>query len=80
VVHAKTNCDGYKEEGITFPSRLLQTQLLEQFYEECHINPTSVGFIEAHSPGTKVSLLIHGRYVMGYNDRLFEELVMADLF
>jgi len=62
-VHAKTNCDGYKKEGITFPSRLLQTQLLEQFYEECHINPSSVDFIEAHAPGTKVSLLILGRYI-----------------
>jgi len=63
-VHAKTNCDGYKEEGITFPSRLLQTQLMEQLYEECHINPASVDFIEAHATGTKVSLLIFGRYII----------------
>jgi fatty acid synthase len=60
VVHAKTNCDGYKEEGITFPSHLKQAQLMVQFYEECCINPTSVDFIEAHAPGTKVSLLILG--------------------
>ena len=58
LVHAKTNCDGYKEEGITFPSRLLQAQLMEQFYEECCINPASVDFVEAHATGTKVSLLI----------------------
>jgi len=64
-VHAKTNFDGYKEEGIIFRSQLLQTQLLEQFYEECHINPTSVDFIEAHATGTKVSLLILGRYFIG---------------
>ena len=56
LVHAKTNCDGYKEEGISFPSRLMQAQLMEQFYEECHINPNSVDFIEAHATGTKVSL------------------------
>jgi 3-oxoacyl-(acyl-carrier-protein) synthase len=79
-VHAKTNCDGYKDEGITFPSQLLQTQLMEQVYEECHINPTSVDFIEAHATGTKVSLLIHGRYMMVYNDKLFEKLLMAALF
>jgi len=60
-VHAKTNSDGYKEEGITFPSQLLQTQLLEQFYEECCINPASVDFIEAHATGTRVSLLMLGR-------------------
>jgi len=64
LVHAKTNCDGYKEEGISFPSRLLQTQLMEQFYEECCINPASVDFIEAHATGTKVSLLVLGRYIM----------------
>jgi len=63
-VHAKTNCDGNKEEGITFPSQLLQTQLLEKFYEECFINPASVDFVEAHAPGTKVSLLILGRYII----------------
>jgi fatty acid synthase len=57
-VHAKPNCDGYKEEGITFPSRLMQAQLMEQFYKECDINPASVGFVEAHGTGTKVSLLI----------------------
>jgi len=63
-VHAKTNCDGNKEEGITFPSWLLHTQLMEQFYEECHINPASVDFIEAHGTGTRVSLLILGRYII----------------
>ena len=79
-MHAKTNCDGYKEEGITFPSRLLQTQLMEQFYKECCINPASVDFIEAHATGTKVSLWILGSYIVDYNDKLFEELVMADFF
>jgi len=63
-VHAKINCDGYKEEGITFPSRLLQTQLMEQFYEECHVNPALVDFIEAHGTGTRVSLLILGQYII----------------
>jgi acyl transferase domain-containing protein len=37
---------------------------MEQFYEECHINPALVDFIEAHGTGTKVSLLILGRYIM----------------
>jgi len=37
---------------------------MEQFYEECCINPASVDFIEAHATGTKVSLLILGRYIM----------------
>jgi hypothetical protein len=53
---------------------------MEQFYEECCINPASVDFVEAHATGTKVSLLILGRYIMAFNDELFEELVMADFF
>jgi fatty acid synthase len=63
LVHAKTNCDGYKEEGISFPSCLLQAQLMEQVYEECGINPASVDFVEAHATGTKVSLLILERWL-----------------
>jgi hypothetical protein len=77
LVHAKTNCDGYKEEGITFPSRLIQTQLMEQVYGECHINPASLDYIEAHGTGTRVSLLVLGRYIIVYNDELFEELVIS---
>lgn len=54
VIHAKTNCDGYKEQGITFPSGPLQQRLLEEFYEECQIEPSSLAWIEAHGTGTKV--------------------------
>jgi hypothetical protein len=39
-----------------------------------------VDFVEAHATGTKVSLLIHGRYIMAYNYKLFEELMMAGFF
>ncbi|XP_033230408.1 fatty acid synthase-like [Belonocnema kinseyi] len=53
-VHAKTNCDGYKEQGITFPSTGLQTALIEECYEECGVNPKDVAFVEAHGTGTKV--------------------------
>jgi len=79
-VHAKTNSDGFKDEGMTFPSQRLQTQLMEQFYEECCINPASVDFIETHAPGTKVNLFILGRYIMSQNDKLLGELVMAAFF
>ncbi|XP_060866838.1 fatty acid synthase-like [Metopolophium dirhodum] len=54
VVHAKTNCDGYKEQGITYPSGPLQQRLLEEFYEECEIKPSDLAWIEAHGTGTKV--------------------------
>lgn len=55
VIHAKTNCDGYKEEGITFPSGPLQQELLEEFYQECQVNPSDLAWVEAHGTGTKVN-------------------------
>ncbi|XP_052751981.1 fatty acid synthase-like isoform X2 [Galleria mellonella] len=54
VLHAKTNCDGFKEQGITYPSGNIQKLLLQEFYEECCIPPSSLEFLEAHSTGTKV--------------------------
>lgn len=53
-VHAKTNCDGFKEQGITFPSSIMQGTLLKEFYEEIGVPPTSLNYIEAHGTGTKV--------------------------
>lgn len=57
VLHAKTNSDGHKDKGITYPSRERQTELMEQLYEEIGIKPTSVDYLEAHGTGTRVSLL-----------------------
>ena len=54
LVHGKTNCDGFKEQGITFPSSIMQGTLLKEFYEELGIPPTSLDYIEAHGTGTKV--------------------------
>nr|UEN71129.1 fatty acid synthase 1 [Glyphodes pyloalis] len=54
LLHAKTNCDGYKEQGITYPAGHIQKLLLREFYEECSIPPSSLEFIEAHGTGTRV--------------------------
>ncbi|CAD6237323.1 GSCOCG00002250001-RA-CDS, partial [Cotesia congregata] len=54
IIHGKTNCDGFKEQGITFPSSAMQSVLLHDFYEECKIPPSIVNYIEAHGTGTKV--------------------------
>jgi len=54
LVHAKTNCDGYKEEGITYPSFEMQKILLKEFYEECGISPAELAYVEAHATGTMV--------------------------
>lgn len=52
VLGAATNTDGYKEEGLTHPSRVAQRNLLEAVYEEAGINPDEVGYLEAHGTGT----------------------------
>lgn len=54
VVHTKTNCDGYKEQGITFPASRIQKMLLEDFYKECKVSPTVLSYLEAHGTGTSV--------------------------
>ncbi|KAH8255859.1 hypothetical protein KR032_009533 [Drosophila birchii] len=54
VVYSKTNCDGYKPEGITYPSGKVQEKLLEEFYKEIDHSPKDIGYLEAHSTGTVV--------------------------
>ncbi|KAK0166753.1 hypothetical protein PV327_004242 [Microctonus hyperodae] len=54
VVHGKTNCDGFKAQGITYPSSELQKTLLVDFYKECKIPPNSLEYVEAHGTGTQV--------------------------
>ncbi|XP_025266599.1 fatty acid synthase-like [Camponotus floridanus] len=51
-VYGKTNCDGFKEEGITYPSLDKQKLLLEEFYKECNVSPLELSYLEAHATGT----------------------------
>ncbi|KYM83949.1 Fatty acid synthase [Atta colombica] len=51
--HIKLNCDGYKKEGITYPSMHMQSTLLTEFYNECGISTSCLDYIEAHGTGTK---------------------------
>lgn len=54
LVHVKANADGFKAEGITFPSGRAQEALLRDVYEEAGVDPRSVSYVEAHGTGTKV--------------------------
>lgn len=54
VVYSKANCDGYKIEGITYPSGDMQQALLTEFYDDLKIDPTTISYVEAHSTGTFV--------------------------
>ncbi|KAL5275973.1 hypothetical protein ACFFRR_001663 [Megaselia abdita] len=56
VVYSKANCDGYKPEGITYPSGKTQEKLLHEFYFDIErkVRPSDLGYLEAHSTGTFV--------------------------
>lgn len=55
VVNAKTNTDGNKVQGITFPSGEMQMKLIKEVYSEANVDPRDVAYVEAHGTGTKVS-------------------------
>lgn len=54
VVEALTNNDGFKDQGITFPSGTMQNKLIHEVYDKCGVNPADVDYVEAHGTGTKV--------------------------
>lgn len=54
LVHTNSNNDGFKKEGSSFPSKIMQQQLIEEFFKESKIDPSLVNFVEAHSTGTKL--------------------------
>ncbi|XP_044740687.1 fatty acid synthase-like [Chrysoperla carnea] len=54
IVHSKNNCDGYKPQGITFPSSKSQSKLLNEFYQEIKILPKDIAYLECHGTGTRV--------------------------
>ncbi|GBP15812.1 Fatty acid synthase [Eumeta japonica] len=54
VRNVRTNTDGAKVQGITFPSGAMQKKLIEETFEEVELDPTAVSYVEAHGTGTKV--------------------------
>ncbi|XP_067860263.1 fatty acid synthase [Heptranchias perlo] len=54
VVNAGSNTDGFKEQGVTFPSGEMQEKLMKAVYDEAGIPAADVEYIEAHGTGTKV--------------------------
>uniref|UniRef100_A0A8V5HEL3 Fatty acid synthase n=1 Tax=Melopsittacus undulatus TaxID=13146 RepID=A0A8V5HEL3_MELUD len=54
IVNAGSNTDGFKEQGVTFPSGDMQQQLVRSLYKECNIRLEDVEYVEAHGTGTKV--------------------------
>ncbi|KAL6430378.1 hypothetical protein ACFW04_007806 [Cataglyphis niger] len=54
VVYGKTNCDGYKKQGIIFPSSEMQGTLMRECYEDCGLSPNILSYLECHSTGSNI--------------------------
>jgi fatty acid synthase len=55
ILNAKTNSDGYKEDGFMCPSGDMHKLLLDECYQECGASKNLLQYFEAHGTGTKVS-------------------------
>ncbi|XP_074599538.1 fatty acid synthase-like [Brevipalpus obovatus] len=54
VLNCRTNCDGYKQEGITYPGFETQYALLEEVYSTTpQVSPLDINYVEAHITGTQ---------------------------
>ncbi|GFY74597.1 fatty acid synthase [Trichonephila inaurata madagascariensis] len=54
IIHIKTNIDGYKDKGITYPSVEMQRRLFQEVYQECKLSPSQISYVETHGTGTIV--------------------------
>ena len=53
VLNSKSMCDGYKPEGITYPSGAAQRELILETCSEIGLDPADVHYVEAHGTGTQ---------------------------
>lgn len=53
VVCAGTNNDGWKSEGLTFPSDAQQASLINSLYDQYRIDPHRLAWVEMHGTGTQ---------------------------
>ena len=65
---AGSNCDGYKDEGITFPSGPQQVKLFRRVAQLAEIDPSTIDFMEAHGSATRVSGFALFQFNMGMRD------------
>lgn len=52
IVHTKCNNDGFKVEGITYPSSQVQESLMKEAIIEAGVDPKQIVYVEAHGTGT----------------------------
>ena len=54
IVGVLSNTDGFKEQGITYPSSEVQSLLMKSTLKVANVNPNNITYIEAHGTGTQV--------------------------
>ncbi|KAJ3652430.1 hypothetical protein Zmor_018395 [Zophobas morio] len=54
IINTKVNTDGFKKEGITYPSSQMQEELMTEMYKESNIDFSKLSYVEAHGTGTQV--------------------------
>ena len=64
VLNTRTNNDGYKPEGITFPSMAAQRRLMRETYAEAGVNPLDIKYMEAHMTGTPAGDPVESQAIM----------------
>ncbi|XP_060533311.1 fatty acid synthase-like [Cylas formicarius] len=52
ILGGQTNSDGFKIEGLTYPSSQMQLKLMQDIYSSKVIKPGDVSYIEMHGTGT----------------------------
>lgn len=52
IVHTICNNDGFKVEGITYPSSQTQEALMKEAIHEAGVDPKQIVYVEAHGTGT----------------------------
>ncbi|KAJ3652416.1 hypothetical protein Zmor_018384 [Zophobas morio] len=53
IMNTKVNSDGFKKEGITYPSSQMQEELMSEIYKESGIKFSKLSYVEAHGTGTQ---------------------------
>lgn len=54
LVHSDVSSDGFKTEGLSFPSVRMQRDLFTRFYKEIDVDPNTVAYLEGHFTATVV--------------------------
>ncbi|KAI1292824.1 Fatty acid synthase [Halotydeus destructor] len=66
VLNSGSNCDGYTEEGVTFPSVSGQRALIRDTYNQINLDPVRIKYIEAHMTGTQAGDYVESTAIHDY--------------